>query len=177
MPLVSAVPTVVLFTEEFDMKPKPFVAEQVDGIPYFIKNRTDGTVWHQCRTRTLYADTDRSQVVYHGNYLRYFEFGRASLMRDLGYPYLEIEESGYIYPIIEIGVRYYSPLTYDNPMLIHTKPVELERVRIKFDYVITHENSGDIVCTGFTQHCATNPEGVPVEIDPKTKDLWINFPR
>ena len=53
--------------------------------------------------RTLYADTDRSTVVYHANYLRYFEFGRASLMRDAAYPYREIEESGYVYPIIDLG--------------------------------------------------------------------------
>ncbi len=159
------------------MRPKPFVAEDVNGFPYFSKNQTDQTIWHQCRTRTLYADTDRSQVVYHGNYLRYFEYGRASLMRDLGYPYLEIEQSGFIYPIIEIGVKYYSPLSYDDPMIIYTKPVELERVKIKFNYIITHENTGSIVCAGFTQHCATNPKGTPVEIDPKTMALWKNFPR
>jgi acyl-CoA thioester hydrolase len=159
------------------MKPKPFLAQAIDGAACYARNAADNTVWHQSRTRTLYADTDRSQVVYHGNYLRYFEFGRASLMRDIGYPYLEIEKSGYIYPIIEIGVRYFSPLHYDDPMIIYTKPIELERVKIKFDYVITHEGSGSIVCTGFTQHCATNPKGVPVEIDPKTRELWKNFPR
>jgi acyl-CoA thioester hydrolase len=59
--------------------------------------------------RTLYADTDRSQVVYHANYLRYFEFGRASLMRDAAYPYREIEESGYVYPIISTGHRLLPP--------------------------------------------------------------------
>jgi acyl-CoA thioester hydrolase len=159
------------------MKPKPFVAEYVNGFPYYAKNKTDQTIWHQCQTRTIYADTDRSQVVYHGNYLRYFEYGRASLMRDLGYPYLEIEQSGFIYPIIEIGVNYYSPLSYDDPMIIYTKPVELERVKIKFNYIITHEMTGAIVCTGFTQHCATNQQGTPVEIDPKTMALWKNFPR
>ena len=159
------------------MKPRPFIPETVDGIDYFTRNKTDDSVWHSCRTRTLYADTDRSQVVYHGNYLRYFEFGRASLMRDIGYPYLEIEKSGFIYPIIEIGVNYYSPLGYDDPMVVYTKPAELERVRIKFEYIITHQFSGEIVCTGFTRHCATNTDGIPVEIDPKTKDLWNTFPR
>ncbi len=158
------------------MRPKPFIPEPFDGVECLIRNRTDGSVWHQCKTRTLYADTDRSQVVYHGNYLRYFEFGRATLMRDMAFPYLEVEESGFIYPIIEIGVKYYTPLRYDDPMLVHTKPVELERVKIKFDYVITHEETGNLVCTGFTQHCATNPKGVPVGIDPKTKELWNNFP-
>ncbi len=159
------------------MRPKPFIPQLLADRPNYIRNTTDNSVWHQCMTRTLYADTDRSQVVYHGNYLRFFEFGRASLMRDASFPYLEIEESGYIYPIIEIGVKYYSPLKYDDPMLVHTKPSDLARVKIKFDYVITHEETGDIVCSGFTQHCATNPNGVPVGIDPKTLELWQNFPQ
>lgn len=159
------------------MKPKPFIPEQLEDHKPFIRNRIDGTIWHQCMTRTLYADTDRSQVVYHGNYLRYFEFGRASLMRDAAFPYLEIEESGFVYPIIEIGVKYYSPLRYDDPMLVHTKPSDLARVKIRFEYVITNEDTGALICTGFTEHCATNPNGIPVGIDPKTLELWNNFPK
>jgi len=159
------------------VKPKPFRAEIVNGDKRYVKNKTDGTIWHQCEYRTLYADTDRSQVVYHANYLRYFEFGRASLMRDAAYPYREIEESGYVYPIIEIGVSYYSPLYYDDAMYIHTRPSELERVRLRFEYVIVHKETGDLVCQGFTKHCAVNESGVPVGIDEKTVHLWEIFPR
>ncbi len=159
------------------MRPKPFIPEYIDDSGSYVRNKADGNVWHQCQTRTLYADTDRSDVVYHGNYLRYFEFGRASLMRDASYPYLEIEKSGFVYPIIEIGIVYHSPLRYDDPMFVHTRPVKLERVRIQFDYVITHQDTGKIICVGFTRHCATNPSGIPVGIDPKTLELWKNFPQ
>ena len=82
------------------MRPEPFVPEILESDNRYVRNKTDGLVWHQCRNRTLYADTDRSRVVYHANYLRYFEFGRASLMRDTAYSYREIEESGYVYPIL-----------------------------------------------------------------------------
>jgi acyl-CoA thioester hydrolase len=159
------------------MKPKPFVPTPVRNGGPFVRDETGGFCWHRCRQRTLYADTDRSQVVYHANYLRYFEFGRASLMRDVGYPYRQIEESGYIYPIIEVGVSYYSPLQYDDPMVIYTRPSALERVRLRFDYVITHEASMQIACKGFTRHCAVNANGTPVEVDEKTAHLWETFPR
>jgi acyl-CoA thioester hydrolase len=125
----------------------------------------------------LYADTDRSQVVYHGNYLRYFELGRASLMRDAGYPYRAVEENGFIYPIIELGLKYISPLRYDDPIWVHTRPADLERVRLSFDYRITHQDSGALICTGTTRHCATNTAGVPVGIDAQTLHLWKTFPR
>lgn len=127
--------------------------------------------------RTLYADTDRSQVVYHANYLRYFEYGRASLMRHAAYSYRRIEESGFIYPIISTGLDYYRPLHYDDAMLIHTRPGKLERVKLQFDYIITHQKSGEIVCIGFTKHCSVNGSGIPVAVDPKTLQLWKNFPR
>jgi acyl-CoA thioester hydrolase len=159
------------------MRPKPFVPEVFDHDPRYVRDCTGGQVWHRCTMRVLYADTDRSQVVYHGNYLRYFEFGRASLMRDAGYPYKQVEADGFVYPIIAIGLNYFSPLTYDEAIWVNTRPADLERVRLSFDYVITHAESGAVVCQGFTRHCATNAAGVPVGIDPSTQRLWDEFPR
>ncbi|MCJ7830849.1 MAG: acyl-CoA thioesterase [Desulfobacterales bacterium] len=159
------------------MRPKPFVPEPLPGDHSYLRDKTSGLVWHRSALRALYADTDRSQVVYHANYLRYFEYGRASLMRNASYPYREIEESGFIYPIISTGIDYYRPLYYDDAMYIHTRPGDIERVKLRFDYVITHEPTGDIVCIGFTRHCAVNAKGTPVGIDPKTVRLWEIFPK
>ncbi len=159
------------------MKPKPFVTRAFDDSPIYVKDTISNTIWHCCELRTLYADTDRSQVVYHANYLKYFEYGRATLMRDVAYPYREIEESGYVYPIIKVDIDYYRPLYYDDAMLIHTRPTHLERVRLQFDYVITHKASNDIVCKGITRHCAVNSKGTPVEVDEKTSRLWNVFPK
>ena len=158
------------------MKPKPFLPEAYKMDERFVRDRTTGLVWHRTPYRVLYADTDRSQVVYHSNYLRYFEVGRASLMRDVAYPYKAIEESGYVYPIYDLGLSFYQPLAYDDVMHIHTRPVNLERVRLQFDYVITHAEKGNLVCTGFTKHCAANAAGRPVAVDPKTVRLWQTFP-
>ena len=166
------------------LRPSPFipellnnkVSEPVEDEPY-VRDKTTGFVWHRCRTRVLYIDTDRSQIVYHSNYLRYFELGRASLMRDAAYTYREIEEDGYVYPIIEIGVKYYMPLHYDESIWIHTRPSEIERVRLRFDYVITPEATNEIICKGFTRHCAVNSKGTPVAVDDKTVYLWNIFPK
>ncbi len=165
------------------MRPRPFLPESLEKSAKeaapgaYVRNRIDGLIWHRCTYRTLYADTDRSKVVYHANYLRYFEVGRTTLMRDAAYSYRQIEADGYIYPIIKVGVDYYSPLYYDDDMTIYTRPGELERVKLQFDYVITHGETGAIVCRGFTRHCATNSSGQPVGIDEKTLLLWKNFPK
>ncbi len=159
------------------MKPKPFIPEQHDGAGPFVRDRIGGQVWHRCQHRTLYADTDRSEVVYHSNYLRYFELGRASLMRDVAYPYREIEDSGFVYPIIDLGITFYKPLYYDDLIWIHTRPIELERVKLKFDYLITHAETNELICRGFTRHCALNKAGMPVAVDAKTVHLWKTFPK
>lgn len=158
------------------MKPKPFVPEIFNNSEKYTRDLTTGLVWHRSQHRTLYADTDRSEVVYHSNYLRYFEFGRTSLMRDVAYSYKEIEESGYVYPIIDLGINFYQPLYYDDLMFIYTRPVHLERVRLQFDYVITHAAKGHLVCVGYTRHCALSLAGRPVAVDPKTVQLWQTFP-
>lgn len=158
------------------MKPKPFRPENFRHGGRYCTDAATGLVWHRCSHRTLYADTDRSGVVYHANYLRYFELGRASLMRDAAYPYKEIEDSGYVYPIIDLGIQFYHPLRYDDPMWIHSRPAALERVRLRFDYILTHAETGAEVCRGFTRHCALTAKGVPVAIDPKTVQLWKAFP-
>ncbi len=159
------------------MKPKPFIPEIYNNDEHYIKDKTTGLVWHRCTRRTLYAETDRSTVVYHSNYFLYFEFGRTTLMRDAAYPYREIEKSGYVYPIIDLGITFYKPLHYDDPMWIHTRPSEMDRVRLKFDYVVTHAETNDLICNGFTKHCATNQSGTPVAIDEKTVKLWKTFPK
>ena len=158
------------------MRPKPFKPEARENDPRYVRDQVSGLVWHRCTNRTLYADTDRSSVVYHANYLRYFEFGRASLMRDAAYPYKEIEDSGYVYPIIDLGIQFFEPLHYDDAMWVHTRPAELERVKLRFDYLITSVETGTLICKGYTKHCALNQSGKPVAVDPKTVHLWKTFP-
>lgn len=158
------------------MRPKPFIPERLTDHPSHVRDTNSGLIWHCSQMRTLYVDTDRSQVVYHANYLRYFEFGRAEFMRDYNYPYKEIEESGYVYPIIKTELNYYTPLFYDDLMYVHTRPTSLGLVKIQFDYVITRAEDNEIICTGFTRHCAVNKKSIPVEVDARTIKLWEHFP-
>ncbi|HBT97797.1 MAG TPA: acyl-CoA thioesterase [Desulfobulbaceae bacterium] len=158
------------------MRPKPFLPEPID--PPFIRDQNSGLVWHRSAMRVLYVDTDRSQVVYHANYLRYFEFGRAEFMRDANYPYKQVEENGYVYPVIKTELSYHSPLRYDDLMYIHTRPAAIGLVKARFDYIITKAESGEISCLGSTEHCAIAVAGgKPVEIDARTLQLWRDFPK
>jgi acyl-CoA thioester hydrolase len=159
------------------MRPTEFRPRVRPDDERYVVDEATGTTWHRVFHRALYADTDRSSVVYHANYLRYFELGRTSVMRDVGYPYKQVEDSGFVYPVIELGMTFHRPLHYDSPMWIHTRPSQLERVRVSFEYVVTHAETGELVCKGFTRHCALNRKGVPVAVDPITVDCWKSFPK
>lgn len=159
------------------MRPMRFAPEVHEGDERFVLDRTAGLVWHRVFHRPLYADTDSSQVVYHANYLRYFELGRTALMRDVGYPYRDVEERGFVYPIVDLSIRFHEPLRYDDPMWVHTRPVRLERIRVTFDYLITHAETGAVICRGHTTHCALNRSGRPTPVDEAAVRMWQEFPR
>jgi acyl-CoA thioester hydrolase, YbgC/YbaW family len=155
---------------------KRFNPKAIDESGKFVRDTVTNLVWHRVQTRPLYADTDRSQVVYHANYLRYFELGRASLMRDMGYPYREVENAGFIYPVVDLQISFKNPLFYDDPIWIHTRPAEIDRIRVTFNYLITQVEHGCLVCTGFTKHCALNEKRKPTSVDATTVRLWKTFP-
>ena len=112
--------------------------------------------------RVLYADTDKMNVVYYANYLKWFEAGRAHYMRCRGLTYREIEESGIQLPVIEAHVNYSRPARYDDLIEIHSRVTELKGARVRFAYRI--ERGGELLAEGHTAHAAVNPSGRPVRL-------------
>ncbi|MCB2187987.1 MAG: acyl-CoA thioesterase [Deltaproteobacteria bacterium] len=158
------------------MRPRAMQCEPLADRPNLVRDQETGLVWHRSGLRVLYVDTDRSGAVYHANYLRYFEAGRAAFMRDAGFPYAEVERRGYLYPVVQTGLNFYEYLEYDEPVWVHTRPALLERVRVRIDYALTREGDGRIVCDGFTLHCALNGTRRPVAVDEETQRTWREFP-
>ena len=159
------------------MIPRSFKPELLKKDDNFIRDHESGLVWHRVKNRVLYIDTDRSGVVYHSNYLRYFELGRVTLMRQIGYPYAEVEANGFVYPVVNMGLDFHRSLQYDDPMWIYTRPDRLEKVKVSFSYLITNLDNEQIVCTGHTVHCALNENRRPCAVDPQTVSIWQKFPK
>jgi acyl-CoA thioester hydrolase len=158
------------------MRAPDFQSAPYEKDAHFVRDAKGGLVWHRVGQRVLFADTDRTGAVYHANYFRFFELGRVTLLRDSGFPLRQVEADGFVYPIFQLGLDYFRPLDYDDPMWIHTRFRELRRVTIDFDYIITHAETGVVLCRGFTRHCATNRKGRPVAVDPVTVGIFNSFP-
>jgi len=70
--------------------------------------------------RVRYAETDKMNVVYHGNYAQYFEVGRVEAIRQLGFSYKKMEEDGIIMPVVELNCKFLRPALYDDVLTIKT---------------------------------------------------------
>ncbi|MFC5451951.1 acyl-CoA thioesterase [Paenibacillus aestuarii] len=93
-------------------------------------------IWHHHPLRVRYEETDQMGVVYHANYLTWFEIGRTELIRELGYPYRKIEEKGLLLPVIEAEAKFKKPARYDDLIGIYTRVGEASSIRIDFQYEI-----------------------------------------
>lgn len=113
-------------------------------------------IQHETLYRVRYSDTDKMGVVYHGNYLRFFEIARTEMLRSMGLPYAELESSGYLLPVLESYAEYLYPARYDDELQLHASiPVELN-VRLTISYHI--ECAGRTLARGWTRHAFVKAE-------------------
>ena len=96
--------------------------------------------------RVRYSETDQMGVVYHGNYMPYFEIGRVEWLRNKGISYKELEESGIALPIVSITINYKKPARYDDLIIVTTNFKSQSNVKVEFDCEIRNE-LGDLLTT------------------------------
>jgi len=104
---------------------------------------------HEFTVRVRYAETDQMGVVYHGNYIPYFEIGRVEWLRNKGVSYKELEEGGIMLPVVSLSMNYKKPARYDEELTVVTKLKFLGGVKIEFDYEILNER-GELLTTAHT---------------------------
>ena len=126
--------------------------------------------WHQTKIRVRYKDTDRMGVVYYGNYLTYFEVGRAELMRELGFPYSGLEAEGFSLVVTEAAAKYHANVGYDSLITVKTAIVEIKGVRIRFEYRILSEEN-NLLVNGHTVHACINSNQKPIRIPAKMRRI------
>lgn len=105
------------------------------------------------RTQAQFYDLDPLNIVWHGNYARFFELGRSSLLDRIAYNYKEMRESGHAWPVVDFHVRYYRPFRLNQSVDVTAGIVEWEN-RLKVNYLITDVDTGQRLTKGHTVHVA-----------------------
>jgi acyl-CoA thioester hydrolase len=110
----------------------------------------------ETKIRVYYEDTDQMGVVYYGNYARYYEIGRTEMIRELGFTYRQMEESGIMLPARSLKINYLKPAYYDDLLTIRTIVDSIPKVKFPIRTEIYNEkgeliNSGETVLAFFNQ--------------------------
>jgi acyl-CoA thioester hydrolase len=105
------------------------------------------------RVRVRYAETDQMGVVYHSNYLIWFEVGRVELIRSMGLDYKRMEaEEGCGIAVVDVHARYRAPARYDDELVVETRLLAARGPVIKFGYKVLRVEDGALLCEGETLH-------------------------
>lgn len=102
---------------------------------------------HEISLAPAFHDLDPMDVVWHGNYIRYFEQARCALLARLGYDYPAMHDSGYAWPVVDLRVKYMRPLAYGQQAAVRATIVEWEN-RLKIDYEIRDQATGQRLTRG-----------------------------
>lgn len=127
---------------------------------------------HSHRLRVRYGETDQMGVVYHTNYLNWFEVGRTELIRHAGITYRELEEKGVLLPVTDANISYKQPARYDDEVEIRTRVKEISPVRLTFAYEIVRLPDQQLLVLGETMHVFTNTALKPIRLSRTVPDIY-----
>ncbi len=100
-----------------------------------------------------YAETDQMGVVYHANYLVWFEVGRVEYIRQLGLDYKSMErEEGCGIAVADVSARFKAPAQYDDELVIQTRLLAARGAVVRFGYRIVRVADHLLLCEGETVH-------------------------
>ncbi len=114
--------------------------------------------------RVIYADTDAMGIVYHTNYIKWFEVGRNELMRKLGIAYAEMEKQGISLPLTRVNCHYLLSAKYDDLLIVETNIDYIKRASLKFLSRIWDEKKQNLLVEGYSVHACVNSGGKIIRI-------------
>lgn len=117
--------------------------------------------------RPQFHDLDPMNIVWHGNYVQFFEKARAALLTKIGYGYEEMLAGGHVWPVVDMNLRYYRPLTLAQEFEVEAGIVEWEN-RLKITFLIRDAKTGDKVTRGHS---------VQVAVDKATEEMLWETPQ
>lgn len=119
-------------------------------------------------------------IVYHANYLLYFEDARTAFLEALGFPYNLIEEAGYLSPVVSFTVDYGEPLHYGERAIVRTRIESSRPTKTVYAYEVFREgqnlNADKPCCTGHSTHCLVDAQTFrPVSLKRVLPELYARY--
>jgi acyl-CoA thioester hydrolase len=104
-----------------------------------------------------FHDIDIMKIAWHGHYAKYLEIARCAMLETIDYNILQMQASGYAWPVIEMNTRYAAPLRFQQKVQVEAKLVEVEN-RMKINYRIFDLETGKRLSKAYTIQVAVSME-------------------
>ncbi|WP_233200238.1 acyl-CoA thioesterase [Blastopirellula marina] len=114
---------------------------------------------YQMHIRVRYQETDAQARVHHANYITYFEVIRTEMLREAGFSYREMEESGLYLVVAEAECKYMAPAVFDDLLHVSIETVKAKGVRIENRYEVRRDD--ELIATGRTLLACVDKSGKP----------------
>lgn len=106
-----------------------------------------------------FYDVDSMRIVWHGNYVKFMEKARCALLDRIGFGYLDMQREGYMFPIVDIKLKYMKSLRFGDTAKVVANLIEYEN-RLKIKYEIYNNDTGELTTKGeSTQLCVSVETG------------------
>jgi acyl-CoA thioester hydrolase len=130
----------------------------------------------ETRVRVRYAETDQMGVVYHANYLVWFEVGRVEFIRQVGLDYKSMEADGAMIAVAEVTARYKAPARYDDELIVRTSLAGVRGPIVRFRYAVVRAAGADVaetvLCEGETVHIVVGRDMKRREMPAKYAEMF-----
>jgi acyl-CoA thioester hydrolase len=134
---------------------------------------------HVVRLRARYGETDQMGVIYHANYIVYFEIGRTELMRSHGIRYADMERAGLFLAVVDVGARYLVSARYDDLLAVRTRIADCTNVRVRFEYrVLRVDEPGEaetLLSEGHTTLACIDRSGKPRRLPENEREAFARL--
>jgi acyl-CoA thioester hydrolase len=106
-----------------------------------------------------FSEVDSMKIVWHGNYVKYFEDGRESFGLKYNLGYLDVYKHKVMIPIVKVNCNFLKPLVYGDTAVVETKFINSDAAKIQFEYSIYRKQDMELMATGYTMQVFLTPEG------------------
>lgn len=125
------------------------------------------------QTTVRFSEVDSMQIVWHGEYVRYFEDGREAFGRQFsGVGYSDFQAEGYTAPIVDLQLQYVAPLRMNDVALIETRYIDTPAAKLCFEYIITRQSDSALIARGSSVQVFIDSDGNMCLNNPSFFDEW-----
>ncbi len=119
-----------------------------------------------------YYETDKMQVVHHSNYIRYLEECRMDFMRQIGFDYAKMEQSGIMVPVLSVSCNYKNPARFGETICIVPKVERMHGVKYEMSYRIYSEDFSVLHNEAASSHCFVDLDFKPIRLKKEYPELY-----